>query len=505
MSKKKRVAKNTLYMYIRMIITIVVTFYSIRIVLKALGVEDYGIYNLISGVIVMLSFINNAMVISIQRYLAQAIGAEDFSKLQKVFITSLIQQLILGFSLLCVLTILYPFLFNGFLNIPADRLPSARIVYVLMSIGVFFNILGVPHLALVSAHEDLKFEAFIGVFESLLRLFLAYLTLWTEYDKLVFYGLAIMISIITIRLIRFIFAVVHYKECRSIVFSFDGKLFKEMISFSGWNTLGAASGVLKSRGLDIIINIFFGVAINSAYGISYMVNAKLKDFSVNMLKAIRPQILKAEGSGEREKMLNLSAIASKYSVLLLAFPAIPLFFEMEYVLTLWLNDVPKYTVIFCQLILILSIINMATSGLQTAIQAIGDIKIYQLVLSFIYLLTIPVGWLVIKNGFPAYSILNVAIFFEILAGVFRIIFLKVRGGLHMKLYVKSVLFRVIISILVPVILQNIIINYIEQGFIRLVISTLSSIVIFSLSIYILGLEERDRVMLKTIIHKRFRR
>ncbi|MDZ7739337.1 MAG: hypothetical protein U5K32_09820 [Bacteroidales bacterium] len=475
MRASHRVAMNTGFLYGKMLITLVIALFSTRLILGALGEVDYGIFNLIGGVIAMLSFLNVAMTISTQRYMSFYLGSEDASKLRSVFTSSTSLHLIIGLSIVILLEIAGIFLFNGFLNIPEERIGTARTIYHFMVVSTFFTINAVPYDAAINAHENFLFDAAVGIIESVIKLVIAIVLVYTASDKLVLYGLLMALLTILVRVIKGSFCINRYRECsfttRLVI---KGKLIREMISFAGWNLFGSFCTIVRNQGIAIVLNLSFGVIINAAYAVAHQVNSQLMLFSVNMLRSLNPQIIKSEGGGNRSRMLRLAMLACKVSFFLLAFFAIPLIIEMEYVLNLWLKDVPEYTVIFCQLMLLLSMVQLLTYGLGTAIQSVGRIKLFQSLVGTTLILNLPVAIILIKLGFEPYSILIGSIALEMIAGMMRVIIARKITGLSVKQYLRDVQSRAVpVAILaagiglVPHFLM-------ETGFLRLVITVLST-------------------------------
>jgi O-antigen/teichoic acid export membrane protein len=466
-----------------MLITIFFSLYSTRLILNAMGVEDYGIFNLIGGVVALLSFINAAMSVSTQRYLSFYLGAREFQKLKFVFSSSILLHLVIGFIIIILLELGGILLFNGALNIPAERINAAKIVFQFMVVSTFFTINAVPYDSSINAHEDFLFDALTGVFESIVKLGIAILLISAKNDKLILYGLLFALLTILIRIIKSIYCVKKYDECRIRIKHFiDISLFKEMISFASWSLFGSLCVVLRNQGLAIILNLFFGVIVNAAYGIANQVNGLLSAFSQNMLKALNPQIVKSEGSKDRERMLRLSILACKLSFFLLTFFAVPLIIEMSFILKIWLNTVPENTVIFCQLILVLSLLQQLTIGLMIAITSVGKIKAYQLSVGILYTLNLPLAYILIKHGLPAYSVLIGSIILECIAGVSRIWFAQRIAGLPVNVFLRKTLYNSILSIVLITIFSIIPSILFEESIIRVCLTALASIV----SLFIFG-------------------
>lgn len=441
MKSANRVILNTGFLYGKIVITIFIALYSTRLILNALGEIDFGIFNLIGGVIAMLSFINGSMIIATQRYLSIALGAGDMSRLKDVFRSAVLLHLIISAGIVLLLELLSLFLFHGYLDIPADRLLTAKIIYQFMVVSTFFTINAVPYDASINTHENMLFDAIIGIFEALAKLGIAIWLVYSHVDKLVLYGLLMACLTIIIRLIKSTYCIRKYEECGARVrHGIDVALVKEMISFAGWNLFGYFCSVLKSQGLAILLNKFFGIVINAAYGVTNQVNSNIKVFSTNMVRAIMPQITKSEGGGDRERMLRLSVLASKMSFFLLAFFAVPILIEMPFVLKVWLKTVPENAVIFCQLTLVLSMMYQITVGTMAAVTSVGNIKAFQIAVGAIEIFNLPAAYLLMRLGLPAHYVFYNSIFWEFIAGNIRIYYAHKLAGLNLKEFLFKTLF-----------------------------------------------------------------
>lgn len=497
MQPSNRVVTNTGFLYGKMLITMFIALYSTRLVLNALGAVDYGIFNLVGGIIAMLSFLNGAMTTATLRYMSFSIGAGDDHKLKSIFFSSVLLHLLTGLIIVLLLEFGGIFLFNGTLNIPADRISVAKIVFHFMVVSTFFTINAVPYDAAINAHENFLFDALLGIFESIIKLGIAIWLIYTEVDKLILFGLLIAVLTILIRIIKSIYCFRKYEECRvRLTSQINIELTKEMFSFAGWNLFGSLCSVVRSQGLAIVLNFFFGVLVNAAYGIANQVNGLLSSFSSNMNKALNPQIMKSEGSGNRDKMLRLAMLTCKSSFFLLAFFAIPIIIEMPFILRLWLTTVPNNTIIFCQLILVVSLIQQLTVGLMSAVQSVGKIKVYQTVMGSMIILNLPLAICLIKLGFPAYSVFVGSIFLEIIALASRIWLTHEIAGLHVNDFLVKILFNSILSVVLATlfaILPRLLLN---EGILRAFLTVLISIISLSIFAIFIGFtsEENKKIL-----------
>ena len=483
MKVAQKVAMNTGFLYGKMVITMFVSLYSVRLILKALGVEDYGIFALIGGVIGMLSFLNGAMTNATQRFFSFNLGSKDEKKLKDVFNISVIIHLVIGLLVVLILEIGGAFLFNGILNIPPERVASAKIVFHFMVVSAFFTINAVPYSAAINAHENMLLDSLVGIFESFMKLGIAIFLLRSNSDRLVMYGLLIASLTILVRFINSFYSIRNYKECR-----FEPRaminvpLMKEMFSYAGWSLFGTLCFIARNQGLAFVLNLNFGIVINAAYGVANQVNGQLSAFSSNMYRALIPQIIKSEGGGDRQRMLKLTMLGCRVASLLMAFFAIPLIIEMPYVLKIWLSDVPEYTIVFAQLVLMLKLTQLLTSGLIPAFGAVGKIRAVRLTVGIVLILTLPLAILLIRLGLPAHFVLIGSIFIELIAGGLRIFYAGRIIGMSIVSFLKTVVVKLLIVYAISIAIAYLPSMLLDEGFSRL----LSTIAISSLAILTTG-------------------
>jgi O-antigen/teichoic acid export membrane protein len=483
MKSANRVILNTGFLYGKIVITIFIALYSTRLILNALGEVDFGIFNLIGGVIAMLSFINGSMVIATQRYLSISLGAGDMNRLKDVFRSAVLLHLVISFGIVILLELLSLFLFHGYLDIPAERLKTAKIIYQFMVVSTLFTINAVPYDASINTHENMLFDAIIGIFEASAKLGIAIWLVYSHLDKLVLYGLLMASLTIVIRIIKSTYCIKKYEECQAKVrHGVDIPLVKEMISFAGWNLFGYFCSVLKSQGLAIMLNKFFGIKINAAYGVTNQVNSNIKVFSTNMVRAIMPQITKSEGGGDRERMLRLSVLASKMSFFLLAFFAVPILIEMPFVLKVWLKTVPENAVIFCQLTLVISMMYQITIGTMTAVTSVGNIKAFQIAVGAIEIFNLPAAYILMRLGFPAHYVFINSMFWEFIAGNIRIYYAHKLAGLSIRDFLYKTFFCSAVTVGIAVLLAYIVTLIMPEGFLRIFAVGVTT----SLSLVIIG-------------------
>lgn len=447
----KRIAKNTLLLYLRMFFTMAVSLYTSRAVLNTLGVVDYGVYNVVGGIVVVFSFVNGAMATATQRYITFALGKQDENWLKTVFSTSLQIHLMLSVAVVLLTeTIGLWFLYNK-MQIPVDRI-SAAFWVLQCSIGTsVIMILSVPYNATIIAHERMSAFAYISVLEVILKLAIVFLLLISPFDKLIFYAILFMLGQLGIRICYSTYCQRHFKEtiyCRV----WNKSLFKEMLGFAGWNIFGNMAGMLSAQGVNLILNVFFGPAINAARGLAVQVQTAIGQFAANFQMAANPQITKTYAQGDLESMHKLIIRTSRITFFLLFMFTLPLFFYAEGILKLWLKIVPQYTAIFLQLSLLVSIVDGVGNPLMTAAQSTGKIKKFLTIIAIIALTIAPISYVVLKLGACPYFVYIVHLVICSVIFVVRSCLIKPLIHLSIGHYYKSLLSSVIpvIFISVPV-------------------------------------------------------
>ena len=443
-SANTRILINTGILYFKLIFTIVVNLYSTRLILNAMGVEDFGIVNLVSGIVAMLSFFQNSMTISTQRFLSVNMGKNDSETQMQIFNTSFVIHVLLGIALVLLLELLSPLIFNSSIQIPVDRLDASQLLYQLTIVGTFLMIVTVPYDATLNAHENMLIYSIACIIESIIRLIGALVIVHYHNDKLVFYG----VLLISIRLISMLFKRIYcrmkYNDAQIKISKFNKNCFWEMLSFAGWNAIGGFSVSLRSQGMAIVLNVFQGVCINAAYGIANQLLGQLTNFTATISKAMAPQIMQCKGSGDEKHMISLSIKQCKYSFILLLFFVVPLYSEMPLILRLWLKQIPEHGIVFCRLILLVALVQQLTIGLQTLIQANGNIAFYQTTMSFFIMLNIPLASIVLNYGLSPYFVIYIMIFVEIICLVIRVVFAHRLVNLSYKLTMNTLILPIVI-------------------------------------------------------------
>ena len=441
MRQSFKVLVNTGALYLKIVVNAMVTLISTRIALKALGIDSYGLYNLIAGVIALLAFFNGALMVSSQRFLSIAIGEKDDEKLLNIFKISFVVHLFLGLIVAVFFKALQPFLFNGFLNIEPEMTGTAKRVFDIMIITSFVTIFIIPYNAAINAREELWFFSISEVIVSVLKLGAAVYLLYASTNLLLTYTVLMLFAIVLGGLIKYLWCIFRYPECRiKRGGGLDKKLFKEIFNFAGWNTLGSLSMVLRSQGIAVILNLFFGTVLNAAYGVANQLNALVITFAGTLTMVFTPMIVKAKGESSNDKMLFISIFASKMTFFLSSVIALPVLIFTSLILRLWLEVVPQYTTEFCQVIISSFLVMQIYPGITRALYAEGNIKWYQIVISILLAATLPVGYLLFSLGFPPVSIFFVLVIAQIFTLVATIYFAGKKVNLNVKKFYKSSVF-----------------------------------------------------------------
>jgi len=404
----KRIAKNTLLLYFRQILIMLVSLYTVRIVLNILGVEDYGIYNVVAGIVTMFSFLSNSMATASQRFFSFELGRHDFERLQKTFSLSFQIYAIIAIVIIVFAETIGLWFINNKLVIPLARINAANWIYQFSIFSFVISVMTTPYMAVIIARENMDVYAYISIVEVFLKLAIVFLLKIFNYDKLKLYGFLLLIVTSINSLLYILVCRKRYPESRFKYF-WDVKMFKTLFSFSGWNLFGASVGVVKNQAINILLNIYFGPIVNTARGIAFQVNSAVTSFAQNFSTAVRPQIIKQFAASKKEEMMSLIFQSSKATAYLMFFFVLPLVFEMPLVINLWLGQIPEFVVLFTRLVLIDALIDSISYPLMTAAQATGKIKLYQSVVGGFLLLNLPVSYIALKLKAPAESVMIIAI------------------------------------------------------------------------------------------------
>lgn len=438
MEPAKRIIVNTTAQYVKALVNICLSLYSTRLILDALNISDYGIFSVVAGTVSMLGFITNALVITTQRYISFHFGRKELSYVKKIFTNSFLLHIVFGLFLALLLICLKPWLFSGVLNIDPERIEVAGQVYIITVFMLITTIVAAPFKALFIARENIVYIAVIEVCDGILRLLMALGLAYVTIDKLQVYAF-MMASIQVLNLMAYsIYAFYRFPECSLLqTKDISSQTMKQLIGFAGWTTFAAGTVAARTQGIAIIFNHFMGTVVNAAYGVAAQVNNACLFVCTSVINAMNPQIMKAEGEGDREHMLRLAGQESKYSAILLSIVSIPLLLELPAVLSVWLKEVPPMTVMFCTFILVTCLADLYTTGLHTANQAQGHIRAFTLLTYIPKLLNIPIAWFLISSGHSAKAVMWSILIIEILVSIIRIPYLQCTAGLNVKYYIRQ--------------------------------------------------------------------
>lgn len=503
-SNDKRIAKNTLLLYFRQFLILAVTLYTSRVILQTLGVEDYGIYNVVGGVVSMMGMLNASMSVATQRYLTYELGRGDKERLKMTFSTSFYIYLILGAILVVLAETVGVWFVNTHLVIPEDRIVAANWVFQLSILASINTLLVNPFNACIIAHEKMGVYAYVSILDVSLKLAVAYALLASPFDRLITYGTLILISQLIITMIYRVYCIKHFEECH-LVLKKDNEMFKQILSFSGWNLFGSVASLFKTQGLNIVINMFFAPAVNASRGIAVQINHAVTQFTSNFYTAFRPQITKYCAQGDYHNMIRLVNKSSIYSYYLIMLITMPILIETPAIIQLWLGQTPDYVVSFTRLIIIITAVDSMAHPLMTVAQAVGNMKLYQSVLAPIILLNVPFSYIALKLGAEPTAVFYISVTLSTVCLIARVFLVRHLVKFPAYEYFKNVYLKgflvTIISAMLPLIVKyfsN------ESGLSSIVIlasCVLSSIVV----IYLIGIGQEERTFVKQFIKKKIKR
>ena len=480
-----------------------VSLYSTRLILASLGASDFGIFNVVGGAIAMLGFLNSTLANATQRFMSYAEGEGIIEKKRQIFNVSVVLHVcIAALTVILLLAAMYP-LFNGIFNIEPYRIYAAKIVFFCLIFSTVLTIINVPYDAVMNAHENMLYYSIIGVFESLLKLGVAFVCVYTKNDKLIMYGILMAcIPLITLNIMK-IYCHRYYDECVIAPRRYwDGKLVRQIAGFFSWNFLTAISSLFSVQGVGIVLNHFFGTVLNAAQGIANQVNGVLSNFSNNMLKALNPVIVKSAGAKNIATMNRATLAGCKFTALMTMFFSIPLSLEINYVLGIWLKDVPAWAVTFVVLQLVQSIILQMAGSAATAVYAQGDIKHYAIWKSTLNIMPILLTWAAFQfGGGPVWLYIPMIAFWALGGDICIICFAKKKCGLNVRDYTTTVLLPLIGTSIVMLICGITSVMFIEQGLMRLIVTCMATTIGMIIAALLFTLTEQEKSAFKDLLGK----
>lgn len=495
----KRIAKNTALLYVRMFITLAVSLYTSRIVLEKLGVVDFGINNVVAGMVSMFTFLNSTLASGTQRFITFALGEGNMQKLKETFSTTLIIHFIL--SIIIGIAILFAGLYflNGKLVIPAERMDAAYWVFYSSILIVVLNITQVPYMASIIAHENMGVYAYMSIFDAVAKLGVAYALMVAEMDKLKIYSVLMASVQFCDMLFYRLYCIRKYNECRFHM-HFDKELAKRVLGFSGWNIFGCTAVLLNNQGFNMLLNVFYGPVLNAARGISNQVNSVASQFVNNFQTAVNPQIVKYYAQGDTVEMNRLIYNNARFSGLLVLFVITPLITEMPFILKVWLGKYPEETVFLTRIILIQTLITSMTRSVVMGLHATGKMKMPNLLSGSILLLSVPLSYLLFMSGISLHIVIVITLLPWLAESFIDLSLLKNYVGIsRRKYYSHSFVFVAIIGIIsfIPLAIIN---TQMSEGWPRFMVSTLVSVVVTGYLVYRFGFTAHMRHMIRDKVY-----
>ena len=480
-----------------MLFNMAVSLYTSRVILNALGAEDYGIYNVVGGVVAMFSFLNSAMTASTQRYITFELGKDNIKRLKEVFSTSINIHVFISFIVVVLGETIGLWFLHEKIVIPEDRIIAATVVYQLSILTTIVAIMSYPFNADIVAHEKMTAFAYISIIETTLKLGIAFLIGWGNSDKLILYAILIAIVQVVVCLSYVFYCRKNFIES-NYKFHFDKKLFKEMLGFAGWNLWGNLAAILMTQGVNILLNIFFGPIVNAARAITIQVQNAIHQFAMNFQMALNPQITKTYAMGKFEELNKLIFRSSKFTFLLLFIICFPVFLETPFILQLWLKTVPEHTITFLRIIILILLIDSSANPLMVAAAATGRIKLYQTIIGGTLLLILPISYYILKQGGEAWSVFLVHLSICICAYIIRLIIIKSLIDFELKEFIKQVILRCLIVVLLSIIIPITLRLYISEGVGNSFIIITTCVVCSSIVVLFIGLDNHERT---TVLNK----
>ena len=499
-TNNKRIAKNTLLLYMRMIFLMLISLYTSRVVLNSLGVIDYGIYNVVGGFVAMFSLLSASLSSAISRFTTFELGKNDFERLQRVFSSSVTILCAISLIIVVLIETFGVWFLNTHMTIPAERTEAANWVLQLSVISFVVGLISVPYNACIIAHEKMSAFAYISILEAAGKLVVAFLINHNPIDRLVFYGILLVAISVIVRVVYGVYCKRNFREC-AYRFVFDKKLLGEMFSYTGWNFIGSSSAILRDQGGNVITNMFFGPAVNAARGIANQVNRAVSGFVMNFMMALRPQIIKSYASGNREYMMMLIFQGARLSFYLILLLSLPILVSTHYILVLWLKLVPEHTVAFVRLILLFAMSESVSHPLVTATQATGKIRDYQIVVGGLQMMNLPISYLLLRFGCVPEAVLIVALAISQCCLASRLIMLRRLIRLSARKFLKEVYLNVGIVTIISAIPPFFFSTMMEESLLSFIVLSVIALMSASAVIYFVGCNKRERALAMRQVQK----
>lgn len=494
-SEKRRIAKNTLFLYIRMFLIIIVSLYTVRVVIETLNVTDYGIYTAVGGIVLVLSFLSQTIASASQRFFAYELGLKNFQKLRYTFSIIFIVYAIVALVILVFAETLGLWFLNNVMTIPVERLEAANWIYQFALLSFIVKILTSPYNAVIIARENMKVYAYVSIIEAFLKLLIVYLLIIFTIDKLKLYAVLTFFVTCVVSAIYSFFCYRKYEESR-ILFCWDKVLFKSIFSYSSWSLFGTMAGVANTQGSNLLLNVFFGPVVNTAYSVAHQVSTVIQQFSGNFFMAIRPPLIKSYAERNYDNMMQLFYLSSRFSFLLLYAIILPLILEVEFILNLWLGNVGEHMVFFTQLILIYCIVLAVSNPITIIVQAAKRVKLYHGIVDSFVLLTLPLSYLFLELGCSPESNLIISIGMLVIAHVMRLFVFAKIVTFSFKEYWRKFVFPAILVVVLSLIPTIYLQSIFQNGLMQFVVVCLASLVCIGVCSYYVVLTPIEKQFLR---------
>ena len=488
-SNNKRIAKNTILLYCRMLFLMGISLYTSRVILNALGFSDYGIYNVVGGIVAMFTMVSGSLKAAISRFITFELGTGDIDKLKRVFSCSITIQIVLSIILVILAETIGLWFLNAKMVIPAERMAAANWVYQFSIITFVINLISIPYNSAIIAHEKMGAFAYISILEAAFNLIIAWTISIAPFDKLIYYAFMLVMVALLVRVIYIWYCKRNFEEC-TYTFVYDKIILKDMFGFSGWNMIGATSAVCRDHGGNIILNLFFGPEVNAARGIGLQVSNAIQGFVTNFQMALNPQIIKNYAIKELDYMNSIVLKGAKFSYYILFIIALPVFLSTDYILELWLGAYPDHTVLFLQLIIVFTLVESLSGPLITVMYATGDVKNYQIVVGGLQLLNLPLSYVLLKIGLFPEIVIIVAVVLSCVCLLARLYML--RRIVSIRSYLKDVILNTFIVTLLSTLIAYSLSFLISEGFWGFVLKSLWAVIVSSVIVLFIGLTKSER-------------
>ena len=495
----KTIAKNTIVIYIRLITVALIGLLSTRFIVKALGAEDYGLYNVVGSIVVMINLVNTVMITTTYRFIAFEMGKKEIGNINKIFNISLSIHFLLAILVFIIGATIGLLYIDNYLNVAINKLPDARFVFWMSLTACLFSIISIPHQGLLTAMEKFSTIAIVEILRNVFILIISIILLFFCGNRLRLYALLMFGTIVIVSLLFIGVCEWKYRKYVKLALQTDKKIYKEMFKFSSWIAMGAVASVGQSQGSSMIMNYFFGTILNAAYGVAQTINYFVGHFSGSIANAATPQITKNYSGNNKQRAINLASYISKYTVFLMLVFSVPILLETEFLINLWLgeNSVPEYAVILSRLMIVNLIIQGLGSGLISLVQATGKIKWFQIILSGTSLMALPLSWVLYKLGFPPQTIVYCFMGMALLNVVWRQLLLNKMINFDVMQLLKISYFKIIYVVLCLLPLFYAVFHF-EDGWIRCIVVLPISVIYTLCVMWIVGSEQWEREKIKTV-------